>query len=168
ARGKIHEEFKKRANELGPEAMRETAKKVAPKLDEMIEDFAKKLDAWVVSAGQELHREVVEVLRAARDARGSGNEDEARARPRRWPGWPRISRSCGPSCGRRWGACASPTRRPPPRRDRQRPWHFLYFLPPPHGHGSFRPGRSPLRTVFEIPWSLRRILTIDSPSTARS
>jgi|CZKU01.1.fsa_nt_gi small GTP-binding protein len=80
ARGKIHEEFKKRANELGPEAMRETAKKVAPKLDEMIEDFAKKLDAWVVSAGQELHREVVEVLRAARDARGSGNEDEATTR----------------------------------------------------------------------------------------
>ena len=77
ARGKIHEEFKKRANELGPEAMRETAKKVGPKLDEMIEDFAKKLDAWVVSAGQELHREVVEVLRAAKDARGSGNEDEA-------------------------------------------------------------------------------------------
>jgi len=80
ARGKIHEEFKKRANELGPEAMRETAKKVAPKLDEMIEDFAKKLDAWVVSAGQELHREVVEVLRAARDARGSGNEDEAKVK----------------------------------------------------------------------------------------
>jgi len=80
ARGKIHEEFKKRANELGPEAMRETAKKVAPKLDEMIEDFAKKLDAWVVSAGQELHREVVEVLRAAQDARGSGNEDEAKVK----------------------------------------------------------------------------------------
>jgi small GTP-binding protein len=79
ARGKIHEEFKKRANELGPEVMRETAKKVAPKLDQMIEDFAQKLDAWVVSAGEELHREVVEVLRAARDARGSGQEDEGKA-----------------------------------------------------------------------------------------
>ena len=52
ARGKIHEEFKKRANELAPEVMRETAKKVAPKLDEMIDDFAQKLDAWVVSAGR--------------------------------------------------------------------------------------------------------------------
>ena len=30
ARGKIHEEFKKRAKELAPEVMRETAKKVAP------------------------------------------------------------------------------------------------------------------------------------------
>jgi predicted GTPase len=78
ARGKIHEEFKKRANELAPEVMRETAKKVAPKLDEMIGDFAQKLDAWVVSAGQELHREVVEVLRAAKDARGAGQQDNAK------------------------------------------------------------------------------------------
>ncbi len=23
-----------------------------------------------------------------------------------------------------------------------RPWHFLYFFPLPHGHGSFRPGSS--------------------------
>ena len=60
--------------------MRETAKKVAPKLDEMIGDFAAKLDTWVVSAGQELHREVVEVLRSAKDARGVGQEDEAKAK----------------------------------------------------------------------------------------
>jgi small GTP-binding protein len=79
ARGKIHEEFKKRAKELAPEVMRQTAQKVAPKLDEMIEDFAKKLDAWVVNAGEELHREVVEVLRGAREARSSGAEDEAKA-----------------------------------------------------------------------------------------
>ncbi len=79
ARGKIHEEFKKRANELGPEVMRETAKKVAPKLDELIDEFAQKLDAWVVSAGQELHREVVEVLKATKEARGAGVEDEQRA-----------------------------------------------------------------------------------------
>jgi small GTP-binding protein len=80
ARGKIHEEFKKRANELAPEVMRETAKKIAPKLDEMIGDFAQKLDAWVVSAGQELHREVVEVLRSAKEARGAGQEDETKAK----------------------------------------------------------------------------------------
>jgi predicted GTPase len=78
ARGKIHEEFKKRANELAPEVMRETAKKVAPKLDEMIGDFAQKLDTWVVSAGQELHREVVEVLRAAKDARATGQHDNGK------------------------------------------------------------------------------------------
>jgi 23S rRNA maturation mini-RNase III/uncharacterized coiled-coil protein SlyX len=79
ARGKIHEEFKKRAQELAPEVMRETARKVAPKLDAVVADFAQKLDAWVVGAGQELHREVVEVLRAARDARASGGTDERQA-----------------------------------------------------------------------------------------
>ncbi len=79
ARGKIQEELKKRANELAPEVLRETAKKVAPKLDELIDEFARKLDAWVVSAGEELHREVVEVLRATRDARDGGKQDEAGA-----------------------------------------------------------------------------------------
>jgi predicted GTPase len=75
ARGKIHEEFKRRAQELAPEVMRETARKVAPKLDAVISEFAQKLDAWVVGAGEELHREVVEVLRAARDARGAGADE---------------------------------------------------------------------------------------------
>jgi 23S rRNA maturation mini-RNase III len=79
ARGKIHEELKKRANELAPEVMRETAKKVAPKLDSLIDEFAQKLDAWVVSAGEELHREVVEVLRATKEARDAGQNDEASA-----------------------------------------------------------------------------------------
>jgi small GTP-binding protein len=79
ARGKIHEQFKTRAKELAPEVMRETAKKVAPKLDEMIEEFAQKLDAWVVSAGEELHREVVEVLRATKESREAGQHDEATA-----------------------------------------------------------------------------------------
>jgi small GTP-binding protein len=79
ARGRIHEEFKKRANELAPEVMRETAKKVAPKLDALIEEFAKKLDAWVVNAGEELHREVIEVLRATKDSRAAGQGDEQTA-----------------------------------------------------------------------------------------
>jgi small GTP-binding protein len=79
ARGKIDEEFKKRAKELAPEVIRETAKKVAPKLEALIDDFARKLDTWVVSAGQELCREVLEVLRATREARGGGQEDESKA-----------------------------------------------------------------------------------------
>ena len=79
ARGRIHEEFKRRAQELAPEVMRETARKVAPKLDAVIADFAQTLDTWVVGAGQELHREVVEVLRAARDARAAGGADEGHA-----------------------------------------------------------------------------------------
>jgi small GTP-binding protein len=79
ARGKIHEELKKRANELAPEVLRETANKVRPKLDELIEQFAQKLDAWVVAAGEELHREVVEVLQATKESRASGQGDEATA-----------------------------------------------------------------------------------------
>jgi small GTP-binding protein len=81
ARGKIHEEFKKRAKEMAPDVMRETATKVAPKLDAMIEEFAQKLDTWVVNAGEELHREVVEVLQATKTAReaGQGGEQEANA-----------------------------------------------------------------------------------------
>jgi ribosome biogenesis GTPase A len=79
ARGKIHEEFRHRAKELAPEVMRETAKKVAPKLQALIDEFAQKLDAWVVTAGQELHREVLEVLRATRDERSGGRESSAEA-----------------------------------------------------------------------------------------
>ncbi len=79
ARGKIHEELKKRANELAPEVLRETANKVRPKLDELIEQFAQKLDAWVVAAGEELHREVVEVLQATKESRALGQGDEAAA-----------------------------------------------------------------------------------------
>jgi small GTP-binding protein len=79
ARGKIHEEFKRRAKELGPEVMRETAAKVGPKLESLIDEFVTKLDAWVVSAGLEVHREVVEVLQATKEARRGGQEDEAKA-----------------------------------------------------------------------------------------
>src|SRR5438874_10465467 len=30
----------------------------------------------------------------------------------------------------------------------QAPWHFLYFLPDPHGQGSLRPTFAPARTGF--------------------
>lgn len=70
-KGRVEGEYKKRAKELAPDVVRQVGQKVGPKLDEIIDDFAKKLDAWVVSASEELHREVLEVLRAARDARQS-------------------------------------------------------------------------------------------------
>ncbi len=82
ARGRIQEEFKKRAKQLAPEVMREAAAKVAPKLDALIEDVAQKLDTWVVSAGEELHRGMLEVLRATRESRARGNESEAAATAR--------------------------------------------------------------------------------------
>jgi predicted GTPase len=82
ARGRIHEEFKRRAKELAPEVMREAAAKVAPKLEALVDDVAQKLDTWVVSAGEELHRGMLEVLRATRESRARGNESEAGATAR--------------------------------------------------------------------------------------
>ncbi|MDI1451358.1 dynamin family protein [Polyangium sp. 6x1] len=66
---KVEAETKKRAKELAPNALREAAARVGPKLDEMIQEFAQRLDQWVVTAGEELHREVIEVLEAARTER---------------------------------------------------------------------------------------------------
>jgi signal recognition particle receptor subunit beta len=68
-KGKIEAESRKRAKELAPIAIRDAAAKVGPKLDEMIQEFAARLDAWVVTAGEELHREVIEVLSATRTER---------------------------------------------------------------------------------------------------
>ncbi len=68
-RGKVEVETKKRAKEFAPQALRDAASKIGPKLDEMIQEFAGRLDAWVVSAGEELHREVIEVLAATRTER---------------------------------------------------------------------------------------------------
>jgi small GTP-binding protein len=79
-RDRIDAEYKKQAKEQAPDIIRSAAKQVGPKLDEMIEDFAKKLDAWVVTAGEELYREILEVLNAARDARAKGDKDEAAAK----------------------------------------------------------------------------------------
>jgi ribosome biogenesis GTPase A len=79
ARQRIHEEFKKQAKELAPQVLRETAAKVGPRLEELIDEFVKKLDAWVLSAGQELFGEVVEVLKATKASRAEGAEDTATA-----------------------------------------------------------------------------------------
>lgn len=79
-KGRVDEEFKKQAKERAPDVLRQAAAKVAPKLDEMIDGFGATLDAWVVSAGEELHREVLEVLRATRETRTHGEQDEVKAR----------------------------------------------------------------------------------------
>jgi small GTP-binding protein len=80
ARERIKSEYKRIAKDRTPEVLREVAGKVGPKIDEMIDEFAQKLDAWVVSAGEELHREMLEVLKAAKDARALGTEKSAAAR----------------------------------------------------------------------------------------
>ncbi|MBX3228046.1 MAG: dynamin family protein [Labilithrix sp.] len=79
-RDRMDAEYKKRAIEQAPEVIKQAATQVGPKIDEMIEDFAKKLDAWVVTAGEELYREILEVLNAAREARAKADHDEAKAK----------------------------------------------------------------------------------------
>jgi small GTP-binding protein len=75
---KVDLEYKKRAKELAPEVLRAAAAKAAPKLEEMVDEFAARLEAWVITAGEELHREILEVLHATRTARASGTVDEAK------------------------------------------------------------------------------------------
>ncbi len=75
-RDRMDAEYKKQAKEQAPDVIRSAAKHVGPKVDAMIEDFAKKLDVWVVTAGEELYREVLEVLNAARDVRRKGTKDD--------------------------------------------------------------------------------------------
>ncbi|HSO34697.1 MAG TPA: dynamin family protein [Labilithrix sp.] len=77
-RDRVDAEYKKQAKEQAPDVIRAAGKQVGPKVDEMIEDFAKKLDTWVVTAGEELYREVLEVLNAAHAVRKKGDQtDEA-------------------------------------------------------------------------------------------
>jgi ribosome biogenesis GTPase A len=68
-KGRVEKETRDKARDLAPAAMREAAARIGPKLDEMIGEFAERLDAWVVTAGEELHRELIEVLTASRTER---------------------------------------------------------------------------------------------------
>ncbi len=79
-KGQVDQKYRDQAKKLAPEVLKQTADKIGPKIDEMIDEFAKKLDAWVVTAGEELHREVLEVLRSARDQRASGTRTEQEIR----------------------------------------------------------------------------------------
>jgi ribosome biogenesis GTPase A len=81
-KGKVEEEYRKKALEAAPGVLRSVGEQIGPKLDSMIEEFGKKLDAWVVSAGEELHREVLEVLHAAKAARAASAGDAADAQAR--------------------------------------------------------------------------------------
>jgi hypothetical protein len=78
-RGRVEAESKKRAKELAPGTLRDAAAKIGPKLDEMITQFASRLDAWVVTAGEELHREVIEVLSSSRVERQKSQPSTADA-----------------------------------------------------------------------------------------
>jgi small GTP-binding protein len=71
-RSRTEKMTRERARELAPTAIREAAGKLGPKLEEMVETFAERLDAWVVAAGEELHRELIEILKQARGEHTAG------------------------------------------------------------------------------------------------
>ncbi len=75
SKDRVQSEVRKRALELAPSVLRDAAAKVAPKIDELVEAFAERLDAWVVTAGQELHREIIDVLQSVRRERDDGAGD---------------------------------------------------------------------------------------------
>jgi small GTP-binding protein len=77
-RGRIEDQTRAKAKEQAATALREAAARVAPKLDEMTGEFATALDAWVVSAGAELHREMIDVLARARSDLGEAAPDAER------------------------------------------------------------------------------------------
>src|SRR5690606_17915537 len=52
---------------------------VAPRLDAMVTEFAERLDKWVEQAGKEVHREMLDVLGAARRERADAEPDAERA-----------------------------------------------------------------------------------------
>ncbi len=76
-KSRVEDEFRKRAKEVAPGVLRDTASKIGPQIDQLIEEFGNKLDQWVVSAGEELHRQVLEVLQQSREGRSAGAVDEA-------------------------------------------------------------------------------------------
>ncbi|HTJ83898.1 MAG TPA: dynamin family protein, partial [Polyangiaceae bacterium] len=78
-RGRIEKQTRDKARELAPTAIREAAARLAPKLEEMVNTFADRLDAWVVTAGEELHRELLEILRQAKTDRDAGAAEVASA-----------------------------------------------------------------------------------------
>ncbi len=71
-RDKRDAETKERAKELAPRALEEAARAVGPKLGQLIDDFAAKLDAWVVMTGTSFCDELLEVVEHAKHARAAG------------------------------------------------------------------------------------------------
>jgi type II secretory pathway pseudopilin PulG len=77
-RGRVEIQTRQLAKQQAEKALREASAKLRPKLEELVGDFASRLEAWMLEAGKELHRELIDVLRAAREARASSLPDLSR------------------------------------------------------------------------------------------
>lgn len=72
-RGRADRQLKQRAKEEAPKAVREAAAQMAEAFDARIDEFGEKLIAFVTAASEEMSRSIAELVRAARDARRSGD-----------------------------------------------------------------------------------------------
>jgi small GTP-binding protein len=76
---RVDAEYKKRAKEAGPGVIKSAAASIAPRMDEMIDAFGKRLDDWVVQASSELYVGVLEILRSAQTQRLQGAAQDGSA-----------------------------------------------------------------------------------------
>lgn len=77
-KGRIEIETKEKAREQATVALREASAKIAPKLEDMVDEFTKRLSDWVEAAGKEVHQELLDVLSAAKAARSEVEPDAAK------------------------------------------------------------------------------------------
>lgn len=66
-------QVRSRALELVPLVLQDAAAKIGPKIDSMVDDFADRLDNWVVTATEELHGDIIDVLRHVSRDRTEGH-----------------------------------------------------------------------------------------------
>ena len=76
-RGKVAQEVKAEASQAGPEAVRKAAAALAPKLDEIVDQFVQRLQEFIAEAGAALARGIAEVLERALAERRSHAESVA-------------------------------------------------------------------------------------------
>jgi small GTP-binding protein len=81
-REKVSRDVRKRALETAPQAVAQAEAAVKVKFDETIDDFSQKLSAFIATAGEELHRGILEVLQKVRRERAEAGFVRAEAEGR--------------------------------------------------------------------------------------
>jgi uncharacterized protein YaaN involved in tellurite resistance len=76
-RGKVAQEVKAEARQAAPEAVTKAAAALAPKLDEIVDQFVQRLQEFIAEAGAALARGIAEVLERALAERRSHAESVA-------------------------------------------------------------------------------------------
>jgi small GTP-binding protein len=72
---KVGAKIKAQARERAPEVVRKAADAIKPRFEEIVDDFADRLDEFVTSAGESLHRGISELLDQALAERGQREVD---------------------------------------------------------------------------------------------